>query len=89
MAAGDYVFTVIYTTSSVAGIVDFYMDGVSVATGLDTYTAGNVSNNIYTININGLSAGHHTFKYITNGKNASSSNYAFFIQKIYFKQATD
>jgi hypothetical protein len=88
-AAGDYTFYVTYLKSNVSGIVDFYIDGVAVATGLDCYAASTTWNQVYSIAVAGLTAGRHTFKYIINGKNASSSAYAFGITKVHFKQATD
>lgn len=87
--AGNYTFDVLYMKATQTGIIDFYIDGASIATGLDTYAAGTTWNQVYTITVNGLAAGLHTFKYIVNGKNAASTAYAFFVTKVSFKQATD
>lgn len=87
--AGDYTFTVLYVKANVCGIIDFYIDGVAVDTGLDTYAAATAWNQTRAIAVTGLAAGRHTFKYVVNGKNAGSGNYAFYVTKVSFKQATD
>ena len=79
--AGTWTMTIIYQKNPNSPIHDFLIDGVSVGT-VDTYAAGTSHNNVTSISGITLSAGHHTFKILANGKNASSGDYNLAIQNV-------
>jgi lysophospholipase L1-like esterase len=68
-----------YTSSTNAGIVDVYLDGVK-QTSLDTYDATYQSK---TYSLSGLTVAKHTLEiYETATKNASASDYKFYLEKV-------
>lgn len=78
LAAGTYRAVINYGCLPSGGKFDLYMDGtkVSGATPLDTYAASNTYNNEWSVSgIVVATSGWHVLKILTNGKNASSSDY--------------
>jgi len=84
LAAGTYSIAINYTKSTAYGKFDLYMDGVKVnSTTLDAYAASTSYNNQW--NVTGVviaTGGWHVLKILTNGKNASSSDYRLYVGAI-------
>ena len=85
LAAGTYRIAINYAKSANMGKFDLYMDGVKVsgATPLDAYAASTSYNNQW--NVTGVviaTGGWHVLKILTNGKNASSSDYRLYVGAI-------
>ena len=77
LSAGTYTLTFFYAKVNDAAIVDVKLDGTNVVTGLDCYAGSSSFNNrSTTTSIVVGSSGAKTMRIISNGKNASSSNYA-------------
>jgi hypothetical protein len=85
LVVGDYIEYIFVGTGirvrdsqhTSRGMIDVYIDGVSVATAIDRYNASTVFKAIAYQNLN-LTYGQHTIKIVINSnKNASSSNYTF------------
>jgi hypothetical protein len=77
LEAGTYDFSVYYVKSPYSAIMDLYVDGVAVATGLDTYHAStNTYDNltVYT-GISVPTTNYHLVEWVVNGRNAGASDY--------------
>ncbi len=74
---GTYIFSFYGVTNNNAGKIDLYIDGVSVSSGHDLYTAA--AGYDYTFDtgetISVIGSGYHLIEWVVNGKNASSSDY--------------
>lgn len=77
--AGTYQITEIGPTSATSGKTDWYIDDVSIATGLDHYSASTVHYVTKTVvaSVAIATSGYHILKWKINGKNASSADYVF------------
>jgi len=79
LAAGNYTIRHYYTKSSTAGKHDIYVDGVKVTSSvIDQYaasTAQAATDTAITLAV----AGEHTFKWLVNGKHASSGDYYLYM----------
>lgn len=93
--AGTYTFTILGVTYSSAGKLDVYAKHESEASytllesGIDWYSAGTTYNQYKTFSETLAKSGNYIFKFVINGKNASSGGYGFIGTVIYFKPATD
>lgn len=77
---GDYIIAVRYSKSVNTGKVKFYFDGEEQLD-FDTYAASSTPNqNINTPTFTVTAAGYYDVSSVVYGKNASSSNYFFFMQ---------
>lgn len=78
LAAGTWVFTLIYYMGSSAGIIDISLDGSVFVNDLDMYSAGASYNNVSdTTGIVVAASGIYTLRIEVVNKNASSSGYGF------------
>jgi len=75
--AGTYTLNFLGVTDTTYGLLDWTIDGVSIATGQDWYSAEAVFNVEKTIASIAIAAGKHTLRGTINGKNGSSSGYLF------------
>jgi hypothetical protein len=90
ISSGTYNFKVLTSDYSDRGKIDWYIDGVSIATGQDHYTATAQYNQIHTVsNVTISKSGYHVLKGIVNGKNVSSTSYFIAITKMWFVPASD
>lgn len=84
LKAGTYTISFLSLTNSNRGKLDVWVDNVvSDAVGIDFYSAGLTNDVIKTATITIKSDGYHRFKFIVNGKNASSSSYYIALTKIW------
>jgi hypothetical protein len=81
----SWTLYVLYVKQFNCGMVDFYIDGSLVSTGLDGYDPGLVWAQYASLWTGTLSEGQHTLRSVVNGKNGSSSDYYFFVTKYFFK----
>ena len=73
---GTYQFILLGITNSSSGIVDLYVDGVLVGSGIDLYSASTAYNvNSIVNNVSVIGNGYHLIEWVVNGKNGSSSDY--------------
>lgn len=89
LRAGSYVLSALGLTGAGGGLLDWYIDGSLVLSGWDYYSASSTWNVIKTGNVTIVGDGYHTLRGVVNGKNASSSNFAINLQKMWFRQAAD
>ena len=78
LVAGTYDIRIIGTSAASQGQVQFYLDGATIGSVLDEFSAS-------TLLITGVSVaaqGTHTIKATVTGKNASSSGYAVVLAKV-------
>lgn len=87
-AAGTYSINFLTITDADRGMLDVYVDDVSVATGLDFYLASVVRNTVISASGIVLTAGYHTLRCKVNGKHASSTGYRIPLSKIYLLPAS-
>lgn len=74
LSAGTYTLTVVYRQATTSPIVDYKLDGVTVAT-VDQY--GTLTDNVVAAATGIVVAadGNYTLRALVNGKNASSTDY--------------
>lgn len=84
---GACTLSILGATLNSTGILDWTMNGVSIATGQDWYSASTVYTARKTISITIPYTGYHKFVATVNGKNASSSNYYYAITCVDFYPA--
>lgn len=78
--AGSYTLFLLGMTEPDAGIINWSIDGVLVAT-FDGYTAGIVHNVVFTVAIVIAQSGMHTLRGTISGKNAGSSGFYYIVTK--------
>lgn len=83
LAAGEYEFETLGLTVSNCGKVDYYIDGVLVASGQDWYSAVTSENEIKTFTTIIQKGGYHRLEIRVNGKHASSTDYRFLWTRIH------
>lgn len=83
IAPGTYTFSYAAVTSGDCGIVDGTLDGVSIFTGDDHYSAVPTGNVIFSHSITIATGGRHTIRLTVNGKNGSSSDYRVLLTDMY------
>lgn len=77
LAAGTYTLTVLYDKDNLRGIMEASLDGSVIGT-YDAYTAGTTFNAVASFTSVAVATdGVYTFKLALNGKNASSTDYAW------------
>lgn len=74
LAAGTYNLTVVYRQATTSPIVDYKLDGVTVAT-VDQYGAAAENTVASATGITVAADGNYTLRALVNGKNASSTDY--------------
>lgn len=80
LSAGTWAFTVVYTASASAGIINISIGGTSIGT-VDTYAASTTRNNRTTISgVTVAADGHYDVVFTNVNKNASSSAYTMNLQ---------
>lgn len=80
--AGTYKITVAHIKASSCGIIELLVGTTSLGT-IDTYEASGVSyNNVSTLTYSPTARISGNFRVKVNGKNASSSNYGVYIQRL-------
>lgn len=90
LIAGTYSLRIVGIKLSSAGILDWTLDGASIATGQDWYAAGTTYNQEVTISgITVTGNGRHTLVGTVNGQNASSSGYDIYLTKYAFIPSAD
>jgi hypothetical protein len=90
LAAGVYTFVVLGSSDNNRGKIDWTLDGVSIVTGQDWYSAASVVNVVKsTSSVAVLYSGWHQVKGVVNGKNGSSSGYNMLLTKMWFTPAAD
>ncbi len=87
--SGAYTLYILGNLQSNAGIMDIYLDGVLVASGIDWYSVATVRNTIKSVSFTVPTDGRHTIHAIMSGKNAGSSAYFWVLVKGWLKQASD
>ena len=90
LAAGIYRLTTIGVIASTCGLMDIYLDGALVISGIQWYastTAYSVFRESGDITI--ANSGQHTFKFKVNGKHASAADFRILFQHLFIRQATD
>lgn len=87
---GTYDFYVFGRTGPGLGKIDWYVDEEKVVDAQDWY-AGSIGYNVTkaTTDIEIIGSGRHVLKGVVNGKNSSSTGYAIYLNKYWFKQTTD
>lgn len=86
IGSGTYTISILGISGGSKGKIDWYLDEVLISSAQDWYSAsrtGNVTKTISSITI--TSPGNHTLRWISNGKNASSSAYGWEFTKIWLK----
>jgi hypothetical protein len=90
LAEGTYSFYALGRTGSGLGRLDWYIDDVKVISAQDWYAASITYNVIQTAtDIVIAEGGRHVLKGVVNGKHVSSTGYAIYLTKYWFKQASD
>lgn len=90
LAEGTYNFYVLGRTGSGLGRLDWYIDDIKVVSAQDWYNASITYNVIKTAtDIVIAEGGRHVLKGVVNGKHVSSTGYAIYLTKYWFKQTTD
>jgi hypothetical protein len=90
LRAGTYTFKTLGFQISNGGIVDWYLDNVSIVTGHDWYSGGGAFNHVKTVSsVAVIGDGYHVLKGVCNGKNASSSGHFIPLTKLWIYPATD
>lgn len=70
---GIYTLDVIGLTNTTCGILDWYLDGISIGTAQDWYSAAATRNVVKTIaSVSVVGSGYHVLKAVVNGHNASA-----------------
>jgi hypothetical protein len=89
VAAGTYSLAIRGLEGTGEGIKDWYLDDVSIDTGQDWYAGSTsyVQKTISSIVI--ADGGWHVLKCVTNGKNASATDYKAQLTEMALKQASD
>ncbi len=85
LASGAYTLSVLGISGANRAKVDWYIDGVSVVTGQDWYSASTTYNVVMTAAVTVTGNGDHILKAVVNGKNASSADYYFDVTKAWLK----
>ena len=73
--SGPIVFSTMGAVGTNRGKVDWYIDGVLVASGQDWYNGSEIYMTIKTFTVTLAHSGWHTVKCVVNGKNAGSADY--------------
>lgn len=89
LRAGTYTLTILGITENDSPLVDWYFDGVIVASAQDWYSAGTTYNVEKNVTVVVSFDGKHVLKGVVNGKNGASSAYALRLTRFAFKQASD
>lgn len=90
LAAGTYTLSVLGATMDTAGKADYLLDGVSISTGQDWYSASITRNVVKTIaDVVVTYSGWHALTVTVNGKNGSSSAYRIPLTKYWFTPSAD
>jgi hypothetical protein len=90
LGEGTYTLYILGETRTAGGKVDWTLDGASIATGQDWYSASNTPNVIKSIaSIVIATGGRHILQGTINGKNASSSGYTLRLTKFWFVPSAD
>lgn len=89
LRAGVYTFQVVGVKQSAAPKIDWYVDDVAFVTGQDWYAASSIGATFTTTGVIVTGNGVHRLKGVSNGKNASSSNYAPQLTVMSFFPAVD
>ncbi len=89
LAAGTYTLYLLGRSGADRGIIDWAINGSTVASGQDWYSAGTTDNVQKTVTNLSIPAGLVALKGTINGKNASSSNYYMPLTRMVLKQASD
>ena len=90
LGEGTYTLYILGQTRTDAGLVDWTLDGASIATGQDWYSGSqiaDVTKSIAAISI--TTGGRHVLQGTINGKNASSTSYALRLTKYWFVPSAD
>lgn len=87
LAAGDYTLHQLGIESTNRGKIDYYIDNKVVSSGNDWYSGSADVNVENTASVTIETSGYHVLTCKINGKNASSSDYAFSCTKIWFTPA--
>lgn len=75
-ASGTATITILCRTTGSSGLVDWELDGVSIDTGMDFYSAAAAVNQTLTISsVSVATPGRHVLTATVNGKNGSSAGY--------------
>lgn len=82
LTKGTYTLAVLGETQNVRPILDWTINGTSITTGQDWYSASAVYNVIKTASLTVPYTGYHVIKGTVNGKNASSSNYYYAMTQV-------
>lgn len=87
---GTYTFVRLAFTSPNSGIIDWTLDGTSILSGDDYYSAGNTANvRKSTGSISVVGDGRHKLTGTVNGQNASSGGYDIAITYFAFLPSSD
>jgi hypothetical protein len=86
IAAGTYSLKILYVKTAASGKIDVTIDGAAIVT-IDAYAASSTYNQVSTTAGVVLTAGYHKIVFTVNGKNASSSNYEFYMTKMWLAPA--
>lgn len=90
LAPGTYTMYVLGAKLSSAGLIDWVLDGDTIATGQDWYAGSATYNQVQSVGSIVLTdGGNLVLEGTINGKNASSSGYDMRLTAIWFKQAAD
>lgn len=89
LAAGTYTFSALGVTSTTAGQIDWYIDGVKVVTLQDWYVASPAFNVVKTATVTVIGDGWHQLKGIVSAKNVSSGGYNLNLTKYWFRPSAD
>ncbi|NOS67456.1 MAG: hypothetical protein HOO67_03790, partial [Candidatus Peribacteraceae bacterium] len=89
LRAGTYTFSTMGLTSNNKGSIDWYIDGTSVVSAQDWYSVTGTYNVVKTATVTVTGNGYHVLRGIVSTKNASSSNYAMLLTKMWFVPTSD
>ncbi len=90
LKAGTYIFSVLGVTSSGSGQADWAVDGNSIVSNQEWYSAGTVKNVVQTDSpVNIITDGYHKLTGVVNSKNGSSSGFGLALTKYWFWVASD
>lgn len=79
LSAGTYTCELVGYTGSAGAKLDWTLNGVSQTTAQDWYSASPTKNVVKTFTLTVPFTGYHVLKGTVNGKNASSSGYAWYL----------
>lgn len=89
LAPGTYTMNVLGQTRGANAKLDWYIDGVAVATGQDWYSGTTTDNVIKQVSVTIATGGWLQLKGVINGRNGAASDWRYCLTKVWFAPSAD